>query len=327
MLREGLKQKLEFNNVSDTVADLMLEYEERQSKKKCGDRTILEENRNINRFFEWYSKHSKVRKVKLSNIQTMKGMTIQEYVDWLASDQKDRDGYKNATIRKYMANVGSFMKHLVKYGHIDYNPVSGNIDLPFEQPDKIYYSQSEGKAIIDAIQDSERGTPLQNKAIAMMMFWQGLRINEISTFKLDNYTDYKDQGLIRVLGKGRGSSKVRVITLFKDVEQAIDAYLESGERRGGGEYLFTTDKFKASGNFRSVSHIRNLVNDARLETGFCDITPHKYRKLLVERLIDAGIELEMASKILGHADVSTTKKHYLQAQEGKQMQSIRDIMG
>jgi len=327
MKKQELKELLKFDGVSDQLAELMLDYEMNQVKKRCKITTIKEENKSINRFFNWYMTKNRIKMMKVSNIRSMKGLVAQQYVDWLSSPGHDGapNGYKNASLRKYVANIGSFMKYLVKYGHIDTNPISGNVDYPFEQKHKVYYSQEEGKAVIDAIQNSDRGTPKQNKAIAMLIFYEGLRINEVSTFKIKNYLEYKDQGLIKVLGKGRGDSKQRIVTLFKDVEKAIDDYLESGERRGNSEYLFTTDRYKASGDFRSVAYIRRLINDAREETGFNEIIPHCFRKLLVERLMDAGVELEMASKILGHSDISTTRKFYLQMKENSKMQDIREI--
>lgn len=325
MTREELMDKLKFEVVDNEIKELMIQYENRQINKKCGERTIIEENKNMNRFFKYLSKIRRVKTIKLNHLRELKGMHFQDYVDWLSEDQEDRAGYKNASIQKFITNVSSFINHLVKYGHMDFNPISKNIDYPFEQKVKKYFSQEEGKAVIDAMMESKRGRPYQNKAIAMLMFFEALRIEEIANFKIENYLNFKSEGLIKVLGKGRGSKKQRVITLFKDVEKAIDEYLASGERREGSEYLFTTDRFKTSGDNISVSHIRNIVNDAREITGYSDITPHKYRKLLVERLMDAGVDIEMASKILGHSSIDITRKHYLQMKESSKMKDLRNV--
>jgi len=42
----------------------------------------------------------------------------------------------------------------------------------------------------------------------------------------------------------------------------------------------------------------------------CDITPHMFRHNFATRLYEAGIDPLVASKILGHADYSTTAKIY-----------------
>ena len=72
----------------------------------------------------------------------------------------------------------------------------------------------------------------------------------------------------------------------------------------------------------TVGHKFNkIVKEAKLD----GITPHKVRHTFATLLLEAGADLAVVSELLGHRDISITKKFYAHVMPGLKMKTIEKL--
>ena len=78
-------------------------------------------------------------------------------------------------------------------------------------------------------------------------------------------------------------------------------------------YLFQGGPKRQRGVF-CRAHIRQLLRDASSSAGLQDsdgaaveFQPHDFRRLLATEAVNSGLPLHIAAKLLGHADLNTTR--------------------
>ncbi len=130
----------------------------------------------------------------------------------------------------------------------------------------------------------------------------GLRINECLDGMVDNGQ------FVQVVGK---FSKMRDVPITKVARQLLD------------------DQVKADGALWSMSQQRvwEVMRDASESVGIGRISPHDLRHTFGHRWIQKGGDIYVLSKILGHASVAVTEKHYaylLKEDLGTKMRAVME---
>ena len=55
------------------------------------------------------------------------------------------------------------------------------------------------------------------------------------------------------------------------------------------------------------SRLKRLSSDLDISTGALRITPHKFRHMAATRFLEAGVDIRLVQKLLGHASITTTE--------------------
>ncbi|MBI2081352.1 MAG: tyrosine recombinase XerC [candidate division NC10 bacterium] len=147
---------------------------------------------------------------------------------------------------------------------------------------------------------------LRDYALFELAYSSGLRVGELTG--LDVPALDLDEGLVRVLGKGR---KERVVPLGSRAVAALRAYLarraELAPGRGGGSAALFRNR--GGGRLTARSVARRLAA-ALARAGLAGrITPHGLRHSFATHLLDAGADLRAIQEMLGHARLSTTQRY------------------
>ena len=80
-------------------------------------------------------------------------------------------------------------------------------------------------------------------------------------------------------------------------------------------YIFTTN----SGLFYNKRNVRRALKRYYEDIGVENKSVHTYRSTFATNLCKAGVDIEVASKMLGHAEINTTARYYVGiTQERKQ---------
>jgi integrase len=106
--------------------------------------------------------------------------------------------------------------------------------------------------------------------------------------------------------KPKSDSSRRTITLPTFVVAAIRTALDLGLDGGPDDLVFPSTK----GSPRSPGRVRDQLRAAQEDTGI-DVTPHDFRRTVATQ-VARGSTLAHATALLGHADESTTARHYVQ---------------
>jgi len=144
-------------------------------------------------------------------------------------------------------------------------------------------------------------TSQRDRAWFALMLRAGLRVGEVVRLRLTDVlaSPQADQpARLRVSGKGQ---KERVVLLTADAYAVLKAWLQA---RPASElpYIFLNDR----GRSLTANGIEWLLHHYGEQTGV-SLTPHQLRHTYARQLTEAGLPITSLSKLMGHAQVSTTQ--------------------
>lgn len=142
----------------------------------------------------------------------------------------------------------------------------------------------------------------RDQALLAVLIYGGLRIAEACNLRRENLEYVGDTMRLTFAGKGR---KVRTVTLPAKGAIIIRSWL----RKSDSDYLFP-GKGGAKALSTRTGHwiVRTNSEKGRLPTW---IHPHSLRHTFGSKTIRGTGDLFLTSRVMGHANVSTTAKFYL----------------
>jgi len=239
-------------------------------------------------------------------------------------------GYSRFTVRTYLAALSGFIEYLLVR---DLLPPSFSLDkararlrrgrrgapYPAPVPDPAlpliirYYDEQPLPTGDSSAERKARLRLLRSRAIVHTLYSSAGRIAEIHS--LDR-RDVADGRLSEVVVRGKGG-KQRFIYLTRLAGKAIRDYVN--ERADTYEPLFISHGRSYGARLSKVT-IWQTVKDAA-QALHMDVSPHDFRHFRARQMLDEGAPLEAIQEILGHSDISTTRKVYAIYSH----QSVREI--
>lgn len=188
-------------------------------------------------------------------------------------------------------------------------------DLPKQSPRAL--ELEEQKRFLRAV---ERCPSMRNRAIAVMLFYTGLRLSECSHLNLDDVTLSERKGMVIVrLGKG---NMYREIPLNSHSREALRAWLK--ERREKFKGTIETALFLNRQGQRLLVRpidllLRQIAQDAHLT-----LSAHVLRHTCLTNLIRNGNDLVLVAEIAGHRRLETTRRYALPS-ENDRLQAMENL--
>lgn len=203
---------------------------------------------------------------------------------------------------RILSGVRTFFRFLEEQGEVEQDP-SELLESPqigehlpevlsLEEVDRIEASIDLGK------REGQR-----NKAIIETLFSCGLRVSELVALKMSDI--YKDEGFIRVFGKG---SKERLVPISeKALKEIYWWFMDRNQmiiKPGEEEYVF----LNCRGAHLTRTMILIMVKKQALEAGITKtISPHTFRHSFATCLLEGGADLRAIQAMLGHERIRTTE--------------------
>lgn len=189
-----------------------------------------------------------------------------------------------------------------------YLKISSLKSLKFERlPKGRSLDLKEGRRLLEScFNGTTKG--FRDRAIFAVMMGCGLRRAEVVSLKLANW-NCVDRSF-SFIGKG---NKERRVYLPKNLDKYIDEWLIKRGLEAGTFFPpicqgKNTDKLKLDKELTSTSIYRLLMNQA----DFADlgkIRPHDLRRTFATRMLEAGSDLFILQKAMGHSSVATTARY------------------
>ncbi len=208
-------------------------------------------------------------------------------------------GDERTSIVRRRATLRSYYSWLVERQLLHDNPALRlSAPRPSGQLPKIVVREQ-----LDHLLDEDWGDDewaLLDRAVCEVLYGAGLRVSELCGLELDSINF--NQGLLRVLGKGR---KERIVPLHERGLAAVRLWIEEGRdevKRSDSpeEALF----FNRRGRRLGTRDVRRIL-DSRVERGH--IHPHALRHTYATHLLEGGADLRVVQELLGHESLTTTQ--------------------
>lgn len=143
---------------------------------------------------------------------------------------------------------------------------------------------------------------LRSRAFVHLLYSSAGRLAEIASLNRKEVGDGRRKEAV-VTGKG---DKQRYIFITPEARAAIQAYVT--ERSDQFEPLFISHG-KDYGRRLSHDSLWNTVRNAARKLAI-DASPHDFRHFRASQMLEQGAPLEAIQEILGHSDISTTRRVY-----------------
>jgi integrase/recombinase XerD len=221
-----------------------------------------------------------------------------------------------STQRQHLAAVRLLFDHLLEQGVVTTNPAA-RAKPPRQQRERSHtpaFECEEITALLGAIKlDSIRG--IRDKALFSVLAYSWSRVSALVGLKVGDYYTRKGERWLRLEEK-RG--KIHEVPVHSKAREAIDQWLEvSGLESNPDAPLFPAfAKDKKTFARDKTNQLRPLDRTViwrlvQTRTRACGIKkrfgPHSFRAGGITEYLNQGGSLEMAQRIAGHSQLSTTK--------------------
>jgi integrase len=215
-----------------------------------------------------------------------------------------------ATQRQHLAAIRLLFDHLLEKGVVELNPAARAKPprLERETSHTPVFEEDEIKAFLSAIKPDSL-MDIRDKALFSVLLYGWARVSAVVALKVEDYYQRKGERWLRLAEK-RG--KIHEVPVHSKAREAIDQWL----RASGLGSNPSAPLFPAFGKDKKTVELRHMdrtsiwrLVQARaracgLEKRVCC---HSFRATGITEYMNAGGSLDIAQRIAGHSELSTTK--------------------
>lgn len=275
-------------------------------------------------------KADKQKSLTCDDLENITHHDINDFVTYLQIDP-DNSNSRSGVSRK-LSSLSSYFGFLYKHDYIQVNPCD-KVERPKLPTDSriVRLTDEEVITVLDAIrtgcasfpekqQKYLENTRARDYAIALLMLDTGIRVSECVGLDI-NDVNFNEKR-IQITRKG---GKKQYININDEVVDAIKQYLEIRSRCVcaddiDGRALFLSLQNKRLGRKSVEQMITKYATAAGVQK---HITPHKLRKTYGTALYKESRDIYLVAGALGHSNVVTTTKHYVE-QDEEQLREAAD---
>lgn len=225
------------------------------------------------------------------------------YVSVFLNHFKERDSVKHISEKDIKSFLYSFKEHNTQRAY--HSAIKAFYWYVGNQPNKFKYIQyckhNRKLPIVLSVQEMQRiifsASNLKHKTILCLMYSTGIRVSEVINLKLSNID--RSRMVINIIDAkgGRG----RQVTLDPTVLQLLEIYYRQYKPV---EYLFN-GQFDIKYSARSIAQfIQKYANIAGITKR---VHPHLLRHCYATHLLEAGTDMSILQRVLGHSSIKTTQ--------------------
>lgn len=211
-----------------------------------------------------------------------------------------------ATIHRKAISLNEFLIFLNRTGRLKKTPFIDGKEmkdyLPVIPKKKVKtLSKNEVQSLTFFAED------LMHECLVRLFYDTGCRVSEIVNAKWTDIENDFSRNILYVCGKGKGGmSKERTVRISPKTMQKLDEMKNAREYES--EFIFTSERTKRPFTTRRLNQILKEVAEG---SNIGDISSHIFRKSIATNLIENGLPIEYVSEYLGHTDLNTTRRNYV----------------
>lgn len=223
-----------------------------------------------------------------------------------------------ATGRRFLCALRGTLKECWRMGLLgieDYNraidikPIRGSGK---EQAAGRALEPGEKSAILGNLTESTRPADIRNAAIFGLAVYGGLRRAELARLRAEDYDT--QTGQLTVFGKG---SKERTVYVAPGVDDALADWLHLRGHEPGPLFTHILKSGEVTSRKISPEAVYNVMTSLQQQAGIKEFTPHDLRRTFAGDLLDAGADISVVQRLMGHASATTTASYDRRGERAK----------
>lgn len=255
------------------------------------------------RTVEWYAAIVK-RYIDWTRDQGQKAEkpeTVEAYLAYLRTE-----GKKPATISGCYRSLSVYFKWLVERRKLRHSPLE-HIAPPKSPIKRVKHITPEQFEKLYESFPNDTWWRRRDHALLLVMFFCGLRANELLSLKLDSID--RDRNIILVT-EGKGG-KDRDVPCALEVIAAIDYYLAlRPEFDSNALFLARNKNYYSPRGPLLHDGLKEVLRRRCKVAGIPHFSPHKFRHAYAMTFANAGMPLSALAASMGHSSVNVTEKFY-----------------
>jgi integrase/recombinase XerD len=247
------------------------------------ERTKKTYKKVIKSFFEYHPR------ISIANVTTA-------HVTTFLKNAENRS-VKSTTLNLYLNTLASLFNFAVKQNKIFKDPTQG---LKNYRIANIVWNKV---LSLSQIEQMLLKTPrARDQLLIKVLFYLGVRVSEITTIEVADFSMNKDMALLYIKGKG---SKIRQAPIGPELWSEIENYIQTHNLRQN-DYLFSDelDCRRKLSTFAIWRAIRASAKRAKINPM---PSPHWFRHTSATMALEGGASVHVVKERLGHASLSTTQ--------------------
>jgi site-specific recombinase XerD len=216
--------------------------------------------------------------------------------------------YSPATANKYLACLRGILRAAWRLGLISTDQHLRAVDVPAVRGTRVLAGREIPRAERQALMAGITGgspAAVRDRALIAIAYLSGARRSELAALELSD-VDHRC-ARVRVLGKG---NKQRLIPLPPDALAWLEPWIALRGHEPGPLFC-RIDRHHNLHRAQALSGeaIRQVLIRRARRAGISPPSPHDLRRTYAGDLLDAGADLPVVARLLGHASVQTTARY------------------
>jgi integrase/recombinase XerD len=199
-------------------------------------------------------------------------------------------GLSGKTINTMMGTLRTFYEYLMEEERIQGNPILKNLRVREEPKYPAPLNEEELHVILEALESKEQYIRLAFRT----MLSTGIRVGETAKLTKKDVR-LENRRVVLHIRKAKGGKSRKVPVVNPAVAQELYEYAKAVPE---GEPLFRVSKRTIQGH----------ANRIKKNTGI-NFYSHRARHTFATNLLARGTRLDIIQRVMGHADISTTRKY------------------
>ncbi|MCB9963666.1 MAG: tyrosine recombinase XerC [Rhodospirillales bacterium] len=233
------------------------------------------------------------------SLNSLSETALRDFRAWMS--RQSMDGLKNSSRARSLSGVKNFLRWLDKNGHMHNAAITlvRTPKLPHKLPKPI--GEISIFSLLKDLKEQGDWVSLRNYTLFALLYGTGLRIQEALSL---NIGDLRQDGYVRVMGKGRKERQVPLITPIRSI---LRDYLSCHPAAADP----TAALFPGTRSPRLNQGVaQKALRVIRITLGLPETTtPHALRHSFATHLLQNGANLREIQELLGHASLSSTQRY------------------
>ena len=220
------------------------------------------------------------------------------------------EGYQKSSCNQRLAAIKAYMWYVAD-GNITWQQNALMISrVPFlrvAEKEKAILNEECLAALLSAPSASKIG--IRDSTIMIILYDSAIRLSELLNLKISDLNLENNSPYLRIHGKG---DKERIVAISERAKTHLVQYIKIFHPTTQEEFLFYT-VIHGKHNKMSPGNVERIINkyaeEIRKEHPDLPkkVHPHMLRRTRATNLYQSNVELELVSRILGHASTQTTR--------------------
>lgn len=195
--------------------------------------------------------------------------------------------YAPATANKMLSALRGILKECWRLGQLGVEEMSKAADIQPIRGSRI----PKGRALSDGEVDClvMHTTAWSHQVMLRLMVQTGLRRSEVSALRPDDFIP----GEVCIDVKGKGNKARRIPVPYTTWRHSLICLTGTGSPAGPAP-------------FPSAGRIWQIIRESCFNAGIGMVTPHDLRRTYATKMLDAGADLALVQRLMGHSNPKTT---------------------